>query len=517
MSKRVENTVGRRRKVILRIIWAAMTVGVTGLMALTGSRGWVGAQAVGAWSTPANLSESTTASYYPDIAVDSAGHAYVVWGEYTSDHDGQPDLLMFRMWDGQSWSLPNDLAVGGHLPQIAVDSQGRLHVIRIANGLEYKRAWAQGDPSNAGSWIPGRDLSFRNPYWPDMVIDSQDRIHVVFRDTMQFDEERTIDRERLCATGCQGIFYTRSIDGGDSWSDPIQLDTPMVDATTPRLAVDRLGNVYAFWADATADESPIAISFSYSTDGGETWSPSREVVKGEEGYEYPQAAVDSLGIIHVVWYYSRVGHVGCVRSLDGGESWSQEERLRLPLGSVYSIGLAIDSGDNLHLVVPSMIDGLPGVSHLVRSPGGEWLSPTSISRNPCSAASADVELVISEGNHLHAVWYDRLECESGWIGPSGRGEVFYSDFVSDAPHIAPRPLPPMPTPTATMPTAQLISTPEPTMTGTPTATPWSPAASSAENAQTGRWVPNPLLVGPVLAGALVGVVVILKSAMIGRP
>jgi hypothetical protein len=445
--------------------------------------------------------------------VDSAGHVYVVWGEYSSDHEGRADMLMFQMWDGQTWSPPNDIAFEGHLPQIAVDSQGRLHLVRIVgHSLVYNRAWAQAGPSNAQAWTPDQDIGIGDPYWPHMIVDSQDRIHVAFTDGVS-------------------INYTRSTDGGDSWSDPVQLD-PHVSAETPRLAMDRFDNVYVTWqylAESVAGEDPsaIAVGFSVSTDGGETWSQPRKIVTGETGYEYPQAAVDSTGTIHVVWYYRYTGNVGCVRSLDGGESWSEVERLRLPLGGAYSIGLAIDNADNLHLVTPSMIDGLPGVSHLVRPAGRGWLPPTSISRNPCSAASADVELVISEGNHLHAVWCDRLECELGWIAPSGRGEVFFSDFVSDAPHIAPRPLPPMPMPTAIVPTAQSISTPapasaetgftpEPTTTGTPPATPWSPGASSAENAQTGRWVPNPLLVGPALAGALIGVVVILKSATMGR-
>jgi hypothetical protein len=454
---------------------------------------------------------------FPDIAVDSAGHVYVVWGEHSSDDVLRSDMLLFRMWDGQTWSPPNDIAVGGHLPQIAVDSQGRLHVVRIAGGLEYKRAWAQGDPSNAQAWTPGQDLSISNPYWPDMVIDSQDRIHVVF-------------------TAEEGIDYTRSIDGGDSWSDPIQLDIPRVgDVETPRLAVDRLDNVYAVWSDLEVsiggkDPMGIGVSFSYSTDGGESWSTPKQVVAGDEGYEWPQVGVDSAGIIHVVWRYRDpiVGTVGYVRSSDRGESWSEVENLRLGSTSAYSHGLAVDSADSLHLVIPLLWGGLPmGVSHLVRSPGGQWSSPTRISQHPCNAASADAELVISGGNHLHVVWYDRLECELGFVSPSGRGEIFYSPLVVDAPAKAPEPLPPMPAPTATMLTAQPVSTPaltsaeidstpEPTVTSTPAATRWSPGASSAKDAQTGRWVPNPLLVGPALAGALVGIVVILKSAMMGR-
>jgi hypothetical protein len=486
--------------------WLAVSLlAIWGLLLGMPWRLW--AQEPSGWSPPVNLSESHTASYYPDVAVDSAGHVYVVWGEYSPDQEGRPDMLMVQMWDGQTWSTPNDIAVGGHLPQIAVDSQGRLHVIRIANGLEYKRAWAQEDPSNAESWTPGQDLSFRDPYWPDMVIDGQDRIHVAFNDTWVYDEDRVIDKERLCATGCRGIFYTRSMDGGDSWSDPIQLDTPMIDAETPRLAVDRLGNVYTVWTDTTADEGSIGISFSYSTDGGETWSPPREVATGDEAYGWPQLAVDSVGAIHVVWYYQYSSNVGYVRSLDGGESWSQVERLRLPLGGAYSFGLAMDSADNLHLVVPSKIDGPPGVSHLVRPPGREWLPPTSISRNPCSAASADVELVISEGNHLHAVWYDRPECELGWIGPSGRGEVFYSDFVSDAPHIAPRPLPPMPTATAT---ATVVPPPQvPSPTPTATAVP-RPPERGGDDAAT-QPVGSPMAVGIGMSVGLVTVVAFLWS------
>jgi len=514
--KTLGNAMGGWHKARQCVVGAFLLGVVIGLLALAGTGQRAGAQTPGVWGPPVNLSMSDTASLFPDLAADTAGHVYVVWGEHSSDDIFRSDMLLFRMWDGQTWSPPNDIAVGGHLPQIAVDSQGRLHVVRIARGLEYKRAWAQGDPSNAQAWTPGQDLSLRNPYWPDMVIDSQDRIHVVF-------------------TAEEGINYTRSIDGGDSWSDPIRLDIPRVGgAETPRLAVDRLNSVYVVWSDLEVsvggkDPMGIGVSFSYSTDGGETWSTPRRIVTGDEGYEWPQVAVDSIGTIHVVWRYrdQTVGTVGYVVSSDRGESWSQVENLRLGSIGAYSHGLAVDSADGLHLVIPGGGDLPMGVSHLVRPPGGRWSSPTRISQNPCNAGSADAELVISGGNHLHVVWYDRLECELGFAPPSGRGEIFYSALAVDAPAKAPEPLPPMPTPTATVPTAQSISMPaptlaeidstqEPTATSTPAATRWSPGASSTEDAPTGRWVPDPLLVGPALAGALIGVVVILKSSTIGR-
>jgi hypothetical protein len=461
--KTLENAVGGRPKAGARVLGALLLAAVIGLLALTGTGQQAGAQTAGAWGPPVNLSVSDTASLFPDIAVDNAGHVYVVWGEHSSDDVVRSDMLLFRMWDGQTWSPPNDIAVGGHLPQIAVDSQGRLHVIRIANGLEYKRAWAQGDPSDAQAWTPGQDLHISSPYWPDMVVDSQDRIHVVFTDV-------------------GGIHYRRSVDGGDSWSVPIQLDIPRVEgAETPRLAVDGLDNVYAVWSDLEVsvggrDPMGIAVGFSYSTDGGETWSLPRQVVTGDEGYEWPQVAVDSAGTIHVVWRYRDLiaGTIGYVRSSDRGESWSEVENLRLGSTGAYSFGLAVDSADNLHLVMPLFWGGLPmGVSHLVRPPGAGWSPPTRISQNPCNAASADAELVISQGNRLHAVWYDRLECNLGFAPPSGRGEVFYSSLTTDASATPQEPLPPMPT--AAIATATVVPIPEePSPTPTATAAPRRP-------------------------------------------
>ena len=240
----------------------------------------------------------------------------------------------------------------------------------------------------------------------------------------------------------------------------------------------------------------------------------RRVVTGDEGYAWPQIAVDSTGTIHVAWHSRKLAldnNVGYAMSSDGGESWSQVEILHVVSDdNTYSFGLDVDSADNLHLVIPLVgIETPLGVYHLVRPAGGQWSPPSRISQNPCSAASADVELVISQGNRLHAVWYDQLECELGHAPPFGRGEVFYSTLVTDAPRMAAVPLPPVPTETPSPSPTSTVSAP--LATPSPTAT-RPPASLTSEPARQGPVV-DPILIGVGAAGLLV---IVLVAWRIGR-
>lgn len=453
---------------------------VAGILILLASGG-LPARAQGGWSTPVNLSESDTASYYPDLAVDSAGHVYVVWGEYrdeTADH--WPDYLMFRMWDGRIWSPKNDIKLGGHLPQIGVDSQGRLHTTSSSPVFEwvteYQQAWAQERPVGAAAWSKAQPLGLVSPYWPDMNVDSQDRVHFVFTDLdpAKTDLNRREDGRGVCQARCSGVFYTHSTDGGRTWSSGVELDLPDVDANSPRVMSDRLRNVYAVWVDVDASTSGrgFGISFNTSADGGETWRGAAQIAAGKsEQFGNPQIAVDFRGVIHVVWRNfgdDSVG-LGYIRSSDGGQSWSPVEVLPLPVSGSYSFGLVADAANMLHVVLPLEGGAYPaGVYHLSRPAGGGWSSPAPVSRNPCNAGSSDVELAVSQGNRLHAAWYDRQECELGWVEPSGRGEVYYSQLITAAPAAALAPLPPAPTAESELAATQRAT---PLTAPTPTATP----------------------------------------------
>jgi len=157
-----------------------------------------------------------------------------------------------------------------------------------------------------------------------------------------------------------------------------------------------------------------------------------------------------------------------------------------------------------------------GIYHLQRPVNGTWSAPTPVSQNPCNAGSADVELVVSQGNHLHAVWYDRQECELGFVGPSGRGEVFYSDFFSDAPHIAPHPLPPAPTTTPIPEPTGISSISISTIVPSPTPTAWRESGVYPEDRPRGPGASFPLVVGIGLPLVLIVVVVVVYKSRLDR-
>ena len=171
------------------------------------------------WSEPESLSQNFPQSYLPDIAADVAGNLYVVWDEKNTERSaGWAEGVGFAMWDGAAWSPAVDIfgLELSHLPAIAADSRGQLHVIGVGyTGLGYSRAWAQQRPADARLWSVPVDISDGYPrvYWNDIVVDSRDWIHVVFSDQAPGDT-RTIADGQCVGEDCSWVFYTRSMDGG---------------------------------------------------------------------------------------------------------------------------------------------------------------------------------------------------------------------------------------------------------------------------------------------------------------
>jgi hypothetical protein len=143
-------------------------------------------------------------------------------------------------------------------------------------------------------------------------------------------------------------------EGGDWLSEAIRVDdffmvSPSDDLGTstlgmPTLAVDSgdgpfHGRLYATWADERDGRSEIR--FTYSADGGTTWSKSIVVddVDGPAGQKdgpqnfLPTVAVNKAGVLAVTWYDRRQNPDGLgwfVRfrtSLDGGETWLPSVRV----------------------------------------------------------------------------------------------------------------------------------------------------------------------------------------------
>jgi hypothetical protein len=148
------------------------------------------------------------------------------------------------------------------------------------------------------------------------------------------------------------------------------------------IAADASGTLYATWSAGSVKQGPQRIYFSSSIDGGETWRPRLSLSATERGAEhaFPAIVAGSAGDVRVAWMDSRNApywNTYYRSSTNGGATWSDEARLssyvpgyryiakrgfRFPFGDYF--GIAIDNHNDTHAVW--------GEGMNYQSPGSIW-------------------------------------------------------------------------------------------------------------------------------------------------
>src|SRR5437867_2468070 len=115
-----------------------------------------------------------------------------------------------------------------------------------------------------------------------------------------------------------------------------------------QIAVDSNGNINVVWDDFIPGNNDIF--FSRSIDGGVTFSPPKNVSQNAGSSVFPQIAVDSGGNINVVWEDNTPGNFNIFfsRSSDGGVTFSAPTNL----SNIGGVGaqIAMDSSGNINVV-----------------------------------------------------------------------------------------------------------------------------------------------------------------------
>jgi hypothetical protein len=89
----------------------------------------------------------------------------------------------------------------------------------------------------------------------------------------------------------EGVFFTRSRDGGQSWSEPLHLAGKFGGAVRPSIAVDNaMGSMIVSWIDSRDDTKGLTFRLyaAQSDDGGATFSTPA-------AFSPPFAAGDEIG------------------------------------------------------------------------------------------------------------------------------------------------------------------------------------------------------------------------------
>lgn len=258
------------------------------------------------FSGPIQISGNAKDSAFPQIAM-SGSNVYVSWLERTA---GDVTNVFFAKSDdgGKSFSTP--VAITNHtgnsgIPKMTADKdniylmwednrKNNYDIFLVASNDSGKTF---GAPVNI-SQNPG------NSGAPQMIING-DSIYAVWMDD---------------SSGNFDILFSKSSDGGRTFSSPVNVSETKLDSGYPQLYGD--GNsVYVAWTETINDKN-YDIFFAKSTDSGNTFGQPLNISNspGESGW--PQLAVD--GNVYVSWVDNSTGKydVYIVKSSDGGDTFT---------------------------------------------------------------------------------------------------------------------------------------------------------------------------------------------------
>jgi hypothetical protein len=298
----------------------------------------------------------------PSITLDALGNTYIVWRDYRNDLTlpafARGDIYFSKSTDGglsfnESRKVNDDLGdTMQHMPSIAEDSKGIIHVVWEDFRNDADGYWNGGSGGIDG--VENGDIYYANSTdggvtWstnkminddggttaqgrPDIAIDSNDVIHIVWEDRRRVDNF--------------DIYYANSTNRGFSFSINKKVNDVDVAARDPSIAVDDKDNIHVAWCDYrnTGVTGPD-IYYANSTDGGINFSSNKRVSDDTADiYQYTPDIAAGGGIIGIVWDDNRENSLYFANSTDGGITFSPNRRVNSFTGGLHQTGsIAINS------------------------------------------------------------------------------------------------------------------------------------------------------------------------------
>ncbi len=353
------------------------------------------------FSPPANISNDGH-SGDQQMAIDPGGNINVVWLDTTP---GYSAVFFSRSSDGgATFSSPQNLSTdpnGSLAPQIAVDPSGGINVVwedsTSPNDIFFSRSSDGGATFSTPKNISNNPAGANNPY---LAVDSGGNINVVWVGSPK--------------TAPSIIFFSRSSDGGATFSTPIAVSTNPSDG--PLVAVDFAGNINVAWIEGL--DGPFHAAFSRSSDGGATFTAPKQISGLSEVDPGPRMALDSNGNIYVVWYTTPYGNIHLSYSTDGGATFSNTNITNysgFPAPSPSAPQIAIDSAGNINVAWDDNRSGPLDIFFSHSSDGGATFpTPQNLSNMGGAGYS---QIATGLNGSINIVWQDSAP---------GNSQVFFT-------------------------------------------------------------------------------------------
>ncbi len=294
-----------------------------------------------------NLSNSRGEAFGPSLAVNRNGKLRV----YVTYHDnstGTTQAYLISSKKKTKFRAPLNLTPypgGSFAPRVALDSGETVNIV-----------WGDTkDGSGKILFIRSIDLglSFSEPvevsrsagvaFDPEIAIDSSDAINVAWQDT---------------GPGTSVIMFSRSTDGGQSFSEPKQVSTGTGNATEAAIATDG-SRISVTWVDES--EGHAEAYYARSTDDGASFSDPVNVSKFPNGNIHKPTVVAFQNTVYVAFQNGDLfgeesiknRQVFLTKSTDAGVSFEPTEQVSSAVnsrGRAHSPAMVVDSRGVLHIV-----------------------------------------------------------------------------------------------------------------------------------------------------------------------
>jgi hypothetical protein len=461
-----------------------------------------------AWKKPVEIFRTGVEVNSLHLLADSSGGLHSLWMQpfVTAGESSQPPsstdryAIYYSGWDGTAWSEPVAIMQSvqgraGHMSAV-MSPDGKLLITWQGDQTgEIYFSWANAARAYiSAEWAAPVSIPVlvNMSRFPEIAV-WQDVIYVLY--SVPINEMR-------------GVYLTRSVDGGQKWSQPFQV----FDAQSaswemvgdPSLAVSPDGQLHALWVRESlpGTRGSLGLYYARSDDDGESWSEVETV--SEAGVLWGKVIAAANGSLYKVWQENGGPNIIHSRiSVDQGKTWSSPESFAGmgeidgppalfsdPAGKVYFLQFTTDQSAN------------PKLQNWENLNSG-WTS--SENQNPTQGIDTTNNALAGTvtRNGDFAVIYAASPVDENSAKPEN---IFYFTSRSvELPSVLPTPPPPSTRPIGS---GETEATPLPTATATPTAAPALPTEflkdantppSSAGGSLTG------LFISIALAGIFVGI------------
>jgi hypothetical protein len=331
----------------------------------------------GSWQAPVDLSAAGYDASEPQVAVDAAGEAVVLW----KDSGGTNTIIeAASRTAGGGWQAPVELSAAGRNasePQVALDAGGDVVAVWGRSDGTNLIVQAASRPAGAG-WEAPVDLSAagQETSEPQVAIDAAGDAVAAWK-----------------ADGAHFIVQAASRPAGAGWQVPVDLSATGQGAYEPQVAIGADGDAVAVWKRYNGSNYVVDAT---GRPAGGSWEVPVDLSAAGQNTDAPQVAVDSGGDAVAVWEGSDIVEAA---SRPAGGSWQASVDLSATGQGAYEPQVAIDPGGDAVAVWENETNDIGEAAS--RPAGGSWQAPVDLSAGEGADAP---QVAVDSGGDAVAVW-----------------------------------------------------------------------------------------------------------------